>query len=174
MVGMGYYPIILRGNTMNKIRSLLLPLVCCLALGVAIAATVPAKASPVPVLLAQVTPETPAVVDPTINQPGPDAATVKAVENFLPGVLTGLIAKFPWLASVILFMGSMRMWAKPVFAGLHALVAMTPTKTDDGYWQKFTTFLQSPAGAWLHWLLDYVCSIKLVPPPKPVETKPGS
>lgn len=165
---------------MNKaIRYCLLPFVCCFALGLAIAATVPAKASTVPStlisapILAQVQPSAADLPASDVNQPGPDAATVKAVENFLPGFLTALIAKFPWLASIILFMGSMRVWAKPVFAALHAIVGMTTTKVDDGYWDKFTKFLQSPAGAWLHWLLDYVCSIKLVPPPK-TEEKPAS
>lgn len=110
-------------------------------------------------------------VDVIVTTPPPNPEIAKAVENFLPGFLSGLVEKYPWLATVIVFMGAMRIWAKPVITGIQAIVRMTSTTADDTWWDRFTTFLQSPAGAWLHWLLDYTCSIKLVKPEPKEEQK---
>jgi hypothetical protein len=88
-------------------------------------------------------------------------------QNFVLDLFTGLIAKYPVLATLVAILGSMRVWAKPFFSAVHALVQLTPSKTDDGWWASaYDFFTLTPTGKTLAWLLDYVASIKLVPPAK--------
>lgn len=93
-------------------------------------------------------------------------------QNFVLNMLTSLIAKYPVLATLVGILGSMRLWAKPLSAFVHGIVELTPSKTDDGMWASVYDFLTLTAtGKTLAWLLDYVTSIKIVPPaPKPSVT----
>lgn len=98
-------------------------------------------------------------------------------QNFVLNILTVLVAKYPWLATIIAVVGSMRLWAKPVFSALHALALLTPSKWDDGLWERLNTFFtDTAAGKFLAYLLDWFASIKVVPPttPKAVVEKGGA
>jgi hypothetical protein len=99
-------------------------------------------------------------------------------QNFLLTFITALAVKYPFIATVITLLGTLRLWLKPVFSAVHAIVDLTPTKLDDGYWAKAYDFFTSTAtGRFLAWLLDYVASIKLIPPggkPISVDTPPAA
>ncbi len=98
--------------------------------------------------------------------------------NFILHLFTSLAVKFPFVATLIALAGTMRLWAKPVFTAVHAIIDLTPTKLDDGYWAKaYGWFTGTTSGRFTAWLLDYVASIKLVPPggkPVTVDTPPAS
>ena len=98
--------------------------------------------------------------------------------NFILAWLTGLAAKHSGVATLITVLGTMRLWAKPLFSLIHTVVELTPSKTDDGAWARAHDWLTTTAdGQVAAWLLDYVTSIKLVahepaarPDPEPAET----
>lgn len=122
----------------------------------------------------------PAIYAQTVLPVQPDAHASFVVpteaQNFVIQFLTGLIAKHAWLATLITVIGSMRLWAKPVFSALHAFALLTPSTWDDGLWEKVNNFFTNTAvGKFLAYLLDWFTSIKVVPPstPKAVEEKKG-
>lgn len=96
-------------------------------------------------------------------------------QNFVLTLLGKLIESHPWLATVIAFVGSMRLWAKPVFTALHALTELTPSKFDDGLWAMVHRFfVENPVGRFLAYLLDWLGSVKITPPAKPTEPTAGT
>lgn len=91
-----------------------------------------------------------------------------ATQNFILGLLTTLAAKYPFVATLIGILGTMRLWAKPAFSFIHSIVDLTPTMADDGWWSKaYSFFTTNPVGKFLAYLLDWLGSIKLTPPAKP-------
>lgn len=120
----------------------------------------------VPLLLIPATyAQNPAPVQPETQVLSPET------QNFILNLLTVLVAKYPWLATVITVIGSMRLWAKPVFSALHALTDITATKWDDGLWSRmYVFFTQHPMGRILAYLLDWLGSVK-IQPPAPKEDK---
>ena len=129
-------------------------------------------------LFAAVAHAQPATSDLVLRTPAADAPAFVTPEaqNFLLTFITALAVKYPFIATVITLLGTLRLWLKPVFSAIHAIVDLTPTKLDDGYWAKAYDFFTATAtGRFLAWLLDYVASIKLVPPggkPITVNTPP--
>ncbi len=109
-----------------------------------------------------------AVVSDAVMAPAPVNAVPPELQNFVTSFIVKIASAHPvvaqTLAWIIGFIGFMRLWAKPLFSGLHAIVDMTPTTYDDGLFASIRKWLLTPGGAWLHFLLDYLCSIKIVPP----------
>lgn len=100
-------------------------------------------------------------------------STPVGADNPVLVLLGDLAVKYPLIATVIAVLGSMRLWAKPVFSAVHALVELTPSKADDGWWAGIYNYLtNTPSGRTLNWVLDYVASIKVVPPTKKAEPTP--
>jgi hypothetical protein len=69
--------------------------------------------------------------------------------------------EWPWLCTLLAIMGFLRFIFKPLCAALHAYVLSTPDAEDDAIYHRV---MQS---AWLRWavvLLDWLGSIKVVPP----------
>jgi hypothetical protein len=96
-----------------------------------------------------------------------DAPVSAETTNFLTGLLTTALVKYPVLTTVIAFVGSMRVWAKPVFSIVHQIVDLTPSTSDNDFLAKFTTFFQqNPIGRTLAYLLDWFASVKVNPPTK--------
>lgn len=94
-------------------------------------------------------------------------------QNFILQLLTGLTVKYPIIATLVGLMGTMRLWAKPVFSIVHQVIALTPSQWDDGLWASGYDFLTvNPIGKALAWLLDWVASIKLTPPGAAPRTPP--
>lgn len=90
--------------------------------------------------------------------------------NFILELLFKLAAAHPWVATIITVIGSMRVWAKPVFAAIHSIIEITPTTYDDGLWaMAYRFFTENPVGKSIAWLLDYLASVKIAPPAKPAE-----
>lgn len=80
-------------------------------------------------------------------------------------IIDALQAKFPWLASVLFFIGAMRLLSKPVsgwvqilFTKLVVFVTGTPEKDDDD-WLK--SFLASKPYRFVAFVVDLVASVKL-------------
>lgn len=110
-------------------------------------------------------------VSPCFAQ-SPAAPVSPETQNFILEVLTGLAVKYPVVATIVGIMGTMRLWAKPVCSIVHQVIELTPTKWDDGWWAKGYDFLtKNPVGIAIAWGLDWLASIKIVPPgaqPRPV------
>ena len=70
-----------------------------------------------------------------------------------------------WLASVLIVMAFCRTWAKPVFSFVQGLLATNPNSVaakDVG--AVVTWFATNPIGKTLAFVIDWVTSIKIVPP----------
>ncbi len=76
----------------------------------------------------------------------------------------------PWLASLIAFMGACRVAAKPISSIVHSIVELTPSKRDDGLLTDFLAWFQTPLGSKAAYALDWLTSIKIVPPAPKVPT----
>lgn len=88
-----------------------------------------------------------------------------AVQSAIAEFLAAAVVKWPVLSTIIAVIGSMRLWAKPVFGLLHQIVELTPTKWDDGLWAKaYDFFTRNSVGVLIAWALDYFGSIKVIPP----------
>ncbi len=68
--------------------------------------------------------------------------------------------KFPVFATVALFMGTLRVWFKPLMTAVEKAVADTPSKRDDE-WLLRTQ--RSRAFRIFLWLLDFFASVKAPP-----------
>ena len=80
-------------------------------------------------------------------------------------LLAQLLGKYPVLSAIIAFLGSMRVWAKPTFSLLHQLVDATPALGGSKLWAKvYNCLTLTPLGQFLSFLLDWLTSIKLIPP----------
>jgi hypothetical protein len=95
----------------------------------------------------------------------PAAPVSPETQGFILQFLTDMAVKYPVVATIVGVMGTMRLWAKPVFSIVHQVIELTPTKWDDGYWAKGYDFLtKNPVGIAIAWGLDWIASIKIVPP----------
>lgn len=81
-------------------------------------------------------------------------ATVKMILDFF----ITFAKDWPILASIIVIMGTLRMFLKPVFAFMKEIVALTKTTKDDEVVAKVEA---SAAYKWVMFLVDYLASIKL-------------
>lgn len=75
-----------------------------------------------------------------------------------PQWLLDLAAKHPWIVTVLLVVGTLRLAVKPAFSIWHTYVAATETTKDDEFLEKVET------SKWLKWILyalDYVASVKI-------------
>lgn len=64
----------------------------------------------------------------------------------------------PWVALLLAFIGSMRLWGKPASLALHRYVESTPSKADDEFVQRVE---RSVWWTGVLFLLDWVASIKV-------------
>ncbi|MBC8010056.1 MAG: hypothetical protein H7067_08165 [Burkholderiales bacterium] len=85
-------------------------------------------------------------------------------DNALLGLFLQLASTHPWIASVLSFMALCRVWAKPACSILHAVVDLTPSKTDDGLFNGVLGWFASPLGRKVAYLIDWLTSIKIQPP----------
>lgn len=81
-------------------------------------------------------------------------ATVKMILDFF----ITFAKDWPILASIIVIMGTLRMFLKPVFTFIKEIVALTKTTKDDEVVAKVEA---SAAYKWVMFLVDYLASIKL-------------
>lgn len=86
------------------------------------------------------------------------AEAVAPVASESPQWLLDLAAKYPWLVTVLLIVGALRLAVKPVFSIWHTYVESTETTKDDEFLSKVET------SKWLKlvlYALDYVASVKI-------------
>lgn len=101
---------------------------------------------------------------PISDLPSSISPAAPEAQNLILGLFLSLAAQYPGLATIITVLGSMRLWAKPLFAAVHAVIDATPSKYDDGLWARaYGFFTDNKIGRALAWLLDYAGSIKLPP-----------
>jgi hypothetical protein len=75
-----------------------------------------------------------------------------------------VVENHPWVASLLILIGSLRLICKPIMSLVRARVALTPTTDDDAQLQRVMSSWWYQA---LAWTLDFVASIKIAPPTKP-------
>ena len=124
------------------------------ALAVFGTATVVAQATPSPV---------PSFDNTTLSAPtdGVPLIVVKATSfPGLPDIIGNAVAKFPWLGTVLLIVGSLRLLLKPIFSIAHSYVLATASTRDD---EIYTKIEQSPITRSLFYVLDWFGSIKAQP-----------
>lgn len=75
-----------------------------------------------------------------------------------------VVENHPWVATLLLLIGSLRLVCKPLMSLVRARVTATPGTEDDAQLQRITSSWWYQA---LAWTLDFVASIKISPPAKP-------
>jgi hypothetical protein len=92
-----------------------------------------------------------------------DPTTVIPVEtqNAVLALFLKLVVAHSWIATGIAVMAMLRVWTKPLSSAFHALIDLTPTKYDDSVMAWFST---SATGKFIAYLVDWITSIKIVPP----------
>jgi hypothetical protein len=87
----------------------------------------------------------------------PAATTAPAINPAVAGsFLMTLVVKYPWLATVLLVMGSLRVLFKPIMMAVESFVANDPAKA-----AKLESFEHGPVFKWIAIVLDFGASIKL-------------
>lgn len=71
-----------------------------------------------------------------------------------------VVENHPWVASLLLLIGSLRLICKPIMSLVRSRIAATPTTDDDAQLQRVMSSWWYQA---LAWTLDFVASIKIVP-----------
>lgn len=95
-------------------------------------------------------------------------------QNFILELLGKLMISHPWVATLVAVLGSMRLWAKPVFSLVHTIIDATPSKYDDGIWAAlYAFFTVNPVGKFLAYLLDWFASVKITPAAPVTPREPG-
>lgn len=80
----------------------------------------------------------------------------------LPGFISGLIVKAPWIGSILMGIGLLRVLLKPLMSLIQAYVLYTPKLDDDS---ALSVFMDSSTYKSISYVLDWAASIKL--PQKP-------
>lgn len=78
----------------------------------------------------------------------------------MEALVIALAVKYPWIVSVILISGTLRMINKPLFSLLRKFVLLTPTKSDDMFLDEVE---RSKTYIVICYLLDWFASIKIGP-----------
>ena len=96
-----------------------------------------------------------------------DPTTVIPVEsqNYLLELFLKLAITHSWLATVFAVMGTLRAAAKPLSTFVHFFVNLTPSPVDNGVLDSLMKFFtETTTGKFLAYLIDWLTSIKIVPP----------
>ena len=88
--------------------------------------------------------------------PGSAAALVASPD--VAGWAVGLASKYPWLATVLLIIGALRLVFKPIFSLIDGYVKANCSADE---YTKLQTFEAGPIYKWLNFGLDFVGSVKL-------------
>jgi hypothetical protein len=72
-----------------------------------------------------------------------------------------VVENHPWVASLLILIGSLRLLFKPIMSLVRSRIAATPTTEDDAQLQRVMSSWWYQA---LAWTLDFVASIKIAPP----------
>ena len=84
--------------------------------------------------------------------------TTAITPDALTGFLEGMVTKWPWLSTVLMVVGVLRLAFKPIMTAIESVVKATPSEADDAYLLKAAA---SPAWKWFCWLLNYTASVKI-------------
>lgn len=66
--------------------------------------------------------------------------------------------KYPWLVTVIMVMGTFRLFLKPLMTIFQNVINLTPSKRDDEFMEKM---MESKAYKAFAFFVDWVASVKL-------------
>lgn len=72
--------------------------------------------------------------------------------------LTGLLSQFPWLGTVLMVLGAIRVIVKPLMAAFQSYVEYTPSESDNALFLKVK---DNPIYKGIVFVLDYLGSVKL-------------
>src|ERR1051326_6160572 len=100
------------------------------------------------------------------NAPAPDIGNAPIPLEGVQGFVSGLVTKYPWVATIILAIGALRLLLKPVMLAVEWYAKQSPNPNDDVAVLKFEA---GPVDKWLSIGLDIFGSVKLpaLAPPKP-------
>ena len=73
-------------------------------------------------------------------------------------LLASLVIQYPWLAAILVGIGTFRIFFKPIFSAIEKAVADSPSKRDDLILDRAK---KSKAFRFMLWLLDFLFSIKV-------------
>ncbi|MEW6303501.1 MAG: hypothetical protein AB1705_08530 [Verrucomicrobiota bacterium] len=82
-------------------------------------------------------------------------------EASAPGWVLELVTKLPWLSTVLLVIGVLRVAVKPAMALFYTIVKATPTDWDDKLYERVESSKVYKA---ICFALDWLASVKLVHP----------
>jgi len=85
------------------------------------------------------------------------------LEKIITQLILGLIANHPLPTLLMTIMGFMRLWMKPLLAGIRKIASLTATKKDDLLLEKVE---RSAITKGIFWVLDWLFSAKLLPEKK--------
>ena len=88
-------------------------------------------------------------------------------QNFILSWLAGVAKSHAWVATFITILGTARFGAKPLFSVVHWIIDLTPSEGDNARFNRFLAWFHTPLGSKTAYLLDWVLSIKVIPPAKP-------
>ena len=101
---------------------------------------------------------------PAITASPSDLLPIEA-QNIALKFIFDLATEHAWLATLISIMGLARVFAKPIFSFIHAIIDLTPSTKDDGILASLTTFFAEHwIGKIIAYLIDWTTSIKIVSP----------
>jgi len=87
------------------------------------------------------------------------------VQVIVLGFIAELAKSHPWIATLISVMGLCRIFAKPIFSFIHAIIDLTPSTKDDGVLASLSKFFAEHwLGKVITYLIDWTTSIKIVSP----------
>lgn len=78
--------------------------------------------------------------------------------SVIANVVMGFLGQYPFVMKLIVFMGTVRLFAKPLMLAIQTYVDGTPTTKDNEIWEKIKGNVVYKIFAWI---LDYVASVKL-------------
>jgi hypothetical protein len=90
------------------------------------------------------------------NPPATDTIG-ESVKGAVTPFVVQLVAKYTWVATVLLVIGIIRVCMKPVMMLVEAVIAATPSTSDDEALAKFEA---GPVYKWILWGLDWLGSFK--------------
>lgn len=78
----------------------------------------------------------------------------------MDAIIADLVSKFPYISTVLMVVGVLRLVLKPLFSFLHSVVLATPSTKDDELLNKVEN---GPIVKGLFYVLDWFASIKIQP-----------
>lgn len=88
---------------------------------------------------------------------------IETILQALASFIEGFASEYPWLAQIIMIVGTFRLFIKPIMTAIEEIVKLTPGTKDD---EKLDEVKSHPAWYWFFFIIDWITSIKIKPKSK--------